>query len=143
MKLQPKFIPNEAPEDTIIRKDLAAEKFKSEIKLFQTRTEKYTQLILKLDCDMIAYLQTHSDNDIVKELSQKWKNEYESHKNNAKSNFEKKEQWYIENSTEEFRRDTPEETLKPTDTTNQTPRNVNFVQQNKSARYENNWRQTH
>ena len=71
MKLQPKFIPNEAPEDTIIRKDLAAEKFKSEIKLFQTRTEKYKQLILKLDCDMIAYLQTHSDNDIVKELSQK------------------------------------------------------------------------
>ena len=32
-KLQPKFIPNESPEDTKIRKDLAVEKFKSEIKL--------------------------------------------------------------------------------------------------------------
>lgn len=37
-KLQPKFIPNEAPEDTKIPKDLAIEKFKSEIELFQTQT---------------------------------------------------------------------------------------------------------
>ena len=39
-KLQPKFIPNEAPKDTKIRKDLAVEKFKSEIKLLQTQTER-------------------------------------------------------------------------------------------------------
>ena len=44
-KLQPKFIPNEAPEDTKIRKDLAVEKFKSERKLLQTRTERYEQQI--------------------------------------------------------------------------------------------------
>ena len=52
-KLQPKFIPNEAPEDTKIRKDLAVEKFKSEIKLLQTRTERYKQQISKLDSDMM------------------------------------------------------------------------------------------
>ena len=39
MKLQPKFIPNEATKDTKIQKDLTVEKFKSEIKLLQTRTE--------------------------------------------------------------------------------------------------------
>ena len=38
-KLQQKFIPNEAPENTKIRKDLTVEKFKSEIKLLQTRTD--------------------------------------------------------------------------------------------------------
>ena len=54
--LQPKFIPNEAPEDTKIRKDLAVEKFKSEIKLLQTQTERYKQRISKLDCEMMEYL---------------------------------------------------------------------------------------
>ena len=64
------------------------------------------------------------------------KKEYESHESNAKSNFGKKEEWYTENSTEEFRRDTPEGTLKTIDTTNQTSRNVNFVHKH----YENNRR---
>ena len=59
---------------------------------------------------MMEYLQTQFDEDIdiVAEVSRQWKKECESHKNNVKSNFEKKEEWYIENSTEEFRRDTPE-----------------------------------
>ena len=74
---------------------------------------------------MIAYLQIHFGKDIVAELSQQWKKECESHKNNAKSNFEKKEEWYIESSTEKFRQDTPEETLQAIDTTNQILRNVN------------------
>ena len=68
-KLQPKFIPNEAPEDTKIRKDLAVEKFKSEIKLLQTPAERYKQRISKLDCGMMEYLQTDFDEDIVAELS--------------------------------------------------------------------------
>ena len=53
-----------------------------------------------------------------------------------------KEEWYIENSAEEFHRNTPKETLKTIDTTNQTSRNVNFIQQNKLERYGNNRRQT-
>ena len=44
--------------------------------------------------------------------------ECELHKNNVKSDFQKKEEWYIENSIEEFRRNTPKETLKTIDTTN-------------------------
>lgn len=54
-KLQQKFIPNEAPENTKIRKDLTVEKFKSEIKLLQTRAERYEQRISKFNCDMIQY----------------------------------------------------------------------------------------
>lgn len=54
-KLQQKFIPNQAPENTKIRKDLAVEKFKSEIKLLQTRAERYEQRISKFNCDMIQY----------------------------------------------------------------------------------------
>ena len=89
---------------------------------------------------MTEYLQTYFDEDIVAELLRKWKKKCESHKNNAKSDFEKKEKWYIENSTREFV--VIRETLKTIDTTNQTSRNVNFTQQNKSERYENNRRQT-
>ena len=136
-KLQPNFIPNESPKDTKILKDLAVEKFKSEIKLRQTRTERYKKRISKLDCEMMEYLQTHFDEDIVAEPSWQWKKECESHENNVKSNFEKKEEWHIENSTEEFRRDTSEETLKTIDTTNQTSINVNFVRQHRSERYDN------
>ena len=69
-------------------------------------------------------MQTQFDEDIGAELSRQWKKECEK---SVKSDFEKKEEWYIENSTEEFRRDTPEETLKTIDTTNQTSRNVNLV----------------
>ena len=119
-KLQPKFIPNKAPEDTKIQKGLADEKFKSEIKLLQTRTERYKQRISKLDCDMMEYLQTQFDEDVVAELSRQWKKKCELDENNVKSDFQKKEEWYIENSIEEFSRDTPEETLKTIDTTNQT-----------------------
>ena len=59
------------------------------------------------------------------ELSRNWKKECKYHEKNAKRDFEKKEEWYIENSAEELRRDTPKETLKTIDTTNQTSRNVN------------------
>ena len=91
---------------------------------------------------MMEYLQTQFDEDIVAELSRQWKKECESHKNNIKSDFEKKEECYRENSTEEFRCDTPEETLKTIDMTNQTSRNVNFVRQNRSERYDSDRRQT-
>ena len=62
----------------------------------------------------------HFDNDIVTKLFRRWKKEYESNENNAKNDFEKKEEWYRKNSTEEFRRDTPKETLKTIDMTIQT-----------------------
>ena len=65
------------------------------------------------------------------------KKECESHRNDVKSDFEKKKEWFIENLTEEFRRDTPEKTLRNIDTTNQTSRNVNFVRQNRSECYGN------
>ena len=46
---------------------------------------------------MMEYLQTQFHEDIVAELSRQWKKECESHKNNVKSHFQKKEEWYIEN----------------------------------------------
>ena len=104
------------------------------------RDERYKQRISKVDCDIMEYWQTHFDEDILAWLSRQWRKEYESHENNVKSDFEKKEEWYIENSTVKFRRDTPEETSKTIDMTNQTSRNVNFVWQNRSERYENDRR---
>ena len=53
---------------------------------------------------MTAYLQTQFDEDIVMELSRQWKKECESHESNTKCDFRKKEEWYIENVIEEFRR---------------------------------------
>ena len=46
---------------------------------------------------MMEYLQTQFHEDIVAELSRQWKKECESHENNVKSHFQKKEEWYIEN----------------------------------------------
>ena len=71
------------------------------------RDERYKQRISKVDCDIMEYWQAHFDEDILAWLSRQWRKEYESHENNVKSDFEKKEEWYIENSTEEFRHDTP------------------------------------
>ena len=87
------------------------------------------QLILKLDSDVIAYLESHFDNEIVIKHYRQWKKECEQHKCDGKNYFGKKEEWYMGNSTEDFCDDTPKKTLKPTDTTNQTSRNVYFVQQ--------------
>ena len=81
-KLQPIFIPNEASENTNIRKYRAIEKFKSGKKVFQTRTERYES---KLDFDLIAYHQIPFDGDIVPEF-------LDSRKmvENARSDFKKK-----------------------------------------------------
>ena len=49
---------------------------------------------------MIAYLQTHFKDDIVTELFWQWKKGGKLHENNAKLDFDKKEESYIENSTE-------------------------------------------
>ena len=73
---------------------------------------------------MMECLPTHFDGGIVADLSRRWKKESESHKNNIKSDFKKKEE---KNSTEEFLGDTPEENLKTIDATNQTSRNINFA----------------
>ena len=73
----------DSPKDAKIRKDLAVEKFKSEAKLLQTRTETYEQQTSKLDCDMIKYLQTHCDKDFVTTLFWQWKKVCKSHENNT------------------------------------------------------------
>ena len=89
---------------------------------------------------MIAYLESHFDNEIVMKHYRHWKKEYESDKCDGKNNFGKKEKWCIGNSIEDFCDDTPKETLKLTDTTNKISRNVYFVQQKKSDRYKSNRR---
>ena len=43
-----------------------------EIMVVQTGTERYKQQISKRDCDMMAYLQTHFDEDILTKLSRQW-----------------------------------------------------------------------
>ena len=48
----------------------------------------------------------------------------------------------MQNSSEEFHRDTTEETLKPIDTTTKLSRSVQFIQQIQSDRNENYRRQT-
>ena len=99
------------------------------------------QGFLKLDSDVIAYLESHFDNEIVMKHYRQWKKkEYESEKCDGKNDFGKKGEWYRGNSIEDFCDDTPKETLKPTDTTNKISRNVYFVQQKKSDRYKSNRR---
>ena len=50
---------------------------------------------------MNKYLQSHFDEDVTK-LFQQWKKNCKSHKNNTKSDSEKKQQNYIQNSIEKF-----------------------------------------
>ena len=53
------FIKNENKEELEIRRQLAIEKFKSEINLQEKRSEKYQERFLKIDAEMITYLTGH------------------------------------------------------------------------------------
>lgn len=47
--------------------------------------------------NLIAYLQTYFEEDIVAALLRQRKKECQFHENNAREDFEKEKEWYIEN----------------------------------------------
>lgn len=47
--------------------------------------------------NLIAYLQTYFEEDIVAALLRQRKKECQFHENNARKDFEKEKEWYIEN----------------------------------------------
>ena len=64
-KFLPRCIKNENEEELEIRRQLATEKFKSEINLQKKRCEKYQQRFMKIDAEMITYLTGHFENNEV------------------------------------------------------------------------------
>ena len=76
-KFLPRFIENENEEKLKIRRQLAIEKFKSQINLQKKRTEKYQERFMKIDAEMITYVFTFShghfeNNEVCDGLMEEW-----------------------------------------------------------------------
>ena len=71
------FIKNENKEELEIRRQLAIEKFKSEINLQEKRSEKYQERFMKIDAEMITYLTGHfENNEVCDALIKEWESDF-------------------------------------------------------------------
>ena len=102
-KFLPKRIKNEAKEETAIRQQLSIEKFKAEINLQQLRSEKYQVRYERLDSEMLTYLTYNFEEDICYSLIDMWEKECRKEEDISINIFEKKQDWYLNNATTEFR----------------------------------------
>ena len=102
-KFLPKIIPNENKEETAIRQQLSLEKFKAEISLQKIRSQKYLERFQTSDVYMIAHFTMNYDNDIGNPLSELWENDYLKEQQKSVNIFDRKKDWYLNNTTTEFR----------------------------------------
>ena len=102
-KFLPKVIEGEDPEETDIRKQLSVEKFKAEIALLKSRSQKYEKRFLKLDTEMVVYLTESFDENISNILTEEWSNYCKSQEERSVEIFNTKENWYLNNASETFR----------------------------------------
>ena len=71
------FIKNENKEELEIRRQLAIEKFKSEINLQEKRSEKYQERFIKIDAEMITHLTGHfENNEVCDALIKEWESDF-------------------------------------------------------------------
>ena len=71
------FIKNENKEELAIRRQLAIEKFKSEINLQEKRSEKYQERFIKIDAEMITHLTGHfENNEVCDALIKEWESDF-------------------------------------------------------------------
>ena len=101
-KFLPKIIPNENKEETAIRQQLSLEKFKAEISLQKIRSRKYLERFQTLDAHMIAHFTMNYDNDIGNSLTELWENDCLKQQQKSVNIFDRKKDWYLNNTTTEF-----------------------------------------
>ena len=108
-KFLPKCIENEDPEETEIRKRLSIEKFKAEIALLKSRSNRYEKKFLQQDTDMVAYITSTFEENISNILIEEWTKECATEEENSIKIFNRKENWFLNNAFENFRSDKPDE----------------------------------
>ena len=106
-KFLPKEIKNESEEETKIRKELAIEKVKTEIKLLQVRSSKYEQAFKNIDEKMILYFTNNYSNDICDAMITEWQNDCQHEEAFSISKFTETEEWFYNNTSSDFRNDQP------------------------------------
>ena len=84
--------------------------------------------MLKVGCDMIAYLQNNYEEDVVTKFPKKSKSECGVVLNSSNEDFNKEEEWYIGKSTDDFRC----EVHAKNDKEGKTLKKVTFYKQNKT-----------
>ena len=79
------------------------EKFKADISLQKIRSQKYLERFQTLDAYMIAHFTMNYGNDIGSSLSELWENECLKEQQKSVNIFDRKKDWYLNNTITEFR----------------------------------------
>ena len=88
------------------------EKFKAEISLRKICSQKYLECFQTLDADMIADFTINYDNNIGNSLTELWENDCLKGQQKSVNIFDMKRDWYLNNTTTEFRNNSEERKLK-------------------------------
>ena len=103
-KFLPKFIENENEEELEIRRQLAIEKFKSEIHLQKKHSEKYQERFMKIEAEMMTYLTGHfENNEVCDALIKEWETDCTKEEEISRQIFNKKENIFLSTSSSEYR----------------------------------------
>ena len=123
-KVLPRIIDNEPESETEIRKQLSIEKFKSEIALLHSRSQRYIQRYQNMDSEMVAHITHKFNEEVAQGLIKKLEEDCKEQEGISMVIFNKKEHWIEENATSGFHTD-PVYRNRPGTSTEQT-RNRNF-----------------
>ena len=88
-----------------IRKQLSVEKFKSEIALLHSRSQRYIQRYQNIDSEMVAHITHKFNEEVAQRLIKKWEEDCKEQEGISMVIFNKKEHWIEENATSGFRTD--------------------------------------
>ena len=142
-KFLTKLIPNENKEERALRPQLSLEKFKAEISLQKLRSQKHMERFQNLDAIMTAHFTMNYENDICNPLIELWETGYQKEEQKSYEVFNTKRDWYLNNTTTEFRNETAEEKnnkseLKQNNNNNQNKKNQSIQNQDRQNRPKQN-----
>ena len=123
-KFLPRIIDNERESETEIGKQLSIEKFKSEIALLHSRSQRYIQRFQNIDSEMVAHITHKFNEEVAQRLIKKCEEDCKEQESISMVIFNKKEHWIEENAMSGFRTN-PVYRSRPRTSTEQT-KNRNF-----------------
>ena len=123
-KFLPRIIDNEPESETEIGKQLSIEKFKSEIALLHSRSQRYIQRFQNIDSEMVAHITHKFNEEVAQRLIKKCEEDCKEQESISMVIFNKKEHWIEENAMSGFRTN-PVYRSRPRTSTEQT-KNRNF-----------------
>ena len=109
-KFLPKFIENEDPDETFLRQQMAKKKFETEIELLKLRSQKYEEKFLKIDLEMKSHFTNEYEIEIANKLIKEWLDECKKEEERSIKIFNESENFFLNTTTSDFRRETQEPT---------------------------------